>query len=45
MVVREEFDEFFFNYVIGKGVESLKGKVLKINENTDDIIPEGWIKI
>ena len=40
MVVREEFDEFFFNYVIGKGVEFLKGKVLKINENIDEVFVE-----
>ena len=33
MVVREEFDEFFFNYVVGKGVEFVRGKVLKIDEN------------
>jgi geranylgeranyl reductase family protein len=37
MVVREEFDEFFFNYVVGKGVEFVRGKVLKIDENTDEV--------
>jgi flavin-dependent dehydrogenase len=40
MVVREEFDEFFFNYVVGKGVECVRGKVLKIDENTDKVSVE-----
>jgi geranylgeranyl reductase family protein len=47
MVVREEFDEFFFNYVKNKGAEFIKGKVIKIKETANEVsveTPENQIK-
>ena len=40
MVVREEFDDLFFNYVTNKGAEFVRGRVIKINENNDEVYVE-----
>ena len=40
MVVREEFDEFFFDFVKNKGAEFLKGRVIKINETKGEVVLE-----
>ena len=40
MVVREEFDNFFLNYVKNKGVKLMKGKVIDINDAPDEVIVE-----
>ncbi len=37
MVIREDFDNFFFNYVIKKGVDFLKGKINKIKDSNDRV--------
>lgn len=38
MVIREDFDNYFFNYVAKKGANFLKSKVKKITENKQGVI-------
>ena len=40
MVIREDFDNFFFNYVRNKGADFLKGKINKIKDSKDTICIE-----
>ena len=35
MVVREDFDNYFFNYVRKKGVDFLKGKIKKVQDSAE----------
>ena len=38
MVIREDFDNYFFNYVKQKGADFLNSKVVDIYEDKDEII-------
>ena len=40
MVVREEFDNFFLNFVKNKGAELIKGKVIDIHDSPDEVVVE-----
>ena len=38
MVIREEFDNYFFNYVLQKGVDFIHSKVQKIFEDGEEVV-------
>ena len=40
MVIREDFDNFFFNYVKDKGADFLKAKIKKIHDSGDRVVLE-----
>lgn len=45
MVIREEFDNYFFNYVLQKGVDFINSKVKKISEDNEGVVVETTEKI
>jgi len=40
MVIREDFDNFFFNFVRNKGADFIKGKIKKIKDSNETVMIE-----